>query len=204
MNTKAAKLLILLLLLSLAACGGGGSQAAPNEQVAATPAPPASTEPPQVDEAVASPTAQLSDEAASGDGQDSEAADSSGALTPTSPGDQAEAGAAGGPLATAQASGLPINPDPVVPGEAYIILGTVINVAMIPADAPQFLIEGDNGVRYRVNAQPVANIFVEDGSQLLPYQFSPGLRVMATALLPADATATDVAQTTDLVILLDE
>jgi hypothetical protein len=107
-------------------------------------------------------------------------------------------------LATAEASGLAINPDPVVAGEAYIILGTIINVAMIPVDAPQFLIDGDNGVRYRVNAQAVADIFVEDGTQLQPHQFRPGLRVMATAMLPADATATDVAQTTDLVILLDE
>jgi len=203
LRLKLVRLLVLTLLLSLAACGGSSDQAGPTEEAAAT-KPPPPPEPAQEDQAGESPDSDASTEPETGDNQQSASTDNAIAGTPTSTGAEPVPGASGGPLATAEASGLPINPDPIVPGEEYIILGTIINVAMIPVDAPQFLIEGDNGVRYRVDAQAVADIFVEDGTQLLPHQFRPGLRVMATASLPADATATDVARTTNLVILLDE
>lgn len=101
-------------------------------------------------------------------------------------------------------AGLPVNPDPIVPGEPFIVEGVVVNASMIPADAPQFLIEGDNGVRFRLDSQPADEIFTTSGGQLLPHQFGPGIRVRATALLPADATAADVATTGDLVVIQEE
>jgi hypothetical protein len=71
-------------------------------------------------------------------------------------------------------------------------------------ETPQFLIEGDNGVRFRLDSQPADEIFTTAGGQLLPHQFGPGVRVRATALLPADATAADVAITADLVVIQEE
>ena len=104
----------------------------------------------------------------------------------------------------ANPAGLPVNPDPIVPGQPFIVEGVVVNASMIPVETPQFLIEGDNGVRFRLDSQPADEIFTTAGGQLLPHQFGPGVRVRATALLPADATAADVAITADLVVIQEE
>ena len=108
------------------------------------------------------------------------------------------------PAGDSNPGGLPVNPDPILKGEPFIVEGIIVNASLIPVDKPQFLIEAPNGLKYRVDTQPVDQIFVEDGTQLKAFEIRPGLFVRATVFLPADATAADVLSTTDLVILLSE
>ncbi len=104
-------------------------------------------------------------------------------------------------------SGLPLNPPMnALPEGEFMVEGEITAVTLIPQDKPLFKIATESGTTYQVNAQPVPDIYVEDGSQLAPYEIQSGLRARAT-LRPGErgGLAGDFAfDSDDLVLLLDE
>ena len=170
-------LLLAIIALLLAACGGNAEPTAAPAGNDATP--------------TAAPAATSTTEPAAPAGDDNQEAPAAATEAPA-------------PVGDSNPGGLPVNPDPILKGEPFIVEGTIVNASLIPVDKPQFLIEAPNGLKYRVDTQPVDQIFVEDGTQLKAFEIRPGLLVRATVFLPADATAADVLSTTDLVILLSE
>ena len=109
-----------------------------------------------------------------------------------------------------EATGLPFNPPiDAVPDSEFIIEGEISAVTLIPQDKPLFKIvpsNVDGDLAFQVNAQPVADIFVEDGTQLKPHEIQAGLRARAT-LHRADAGGLGgqfVFSSDDLMLLLDE
>jgi hypothetical protein len=55
-----------------------------------------------------------------------------------------------------------------------------------------------------MDSQGLQDIYIEDGTQLKPHEFRQGMWAQATATLAADAGASDIYFTDDLVILLYE
>lgn len=86
-----------------------------------------------------------------------------------------------------------------------MILGPVGAVNAIPQDKPTFTVRIPGGASYTVHAQPISEIFAEDGSQLLPHEFRSGLRIKATVEFNSNvAGGTPGFVTDNLVILLEE
>lgn len=201
-------IMLTMCLLFLAACGGntgppaGENEAAPPEETVAEPAAPTAAEP-SVDDSGDDAEADAADVGANDGEPATEEAGADAGAYPAGGEENDDPEADASPI-DSNPAGLPVNPEPVVPGEPFIVEGVIVNASMIPVDSPQFLIEGDNGVRYRLDSQPADEIFTNQGGQLLPHQYGPGVRVRATALLPADATAADVAVTEDLIVILEE
>lgn len=75
----------------------------------------------------------------------------------------------------------------------------------IPQDKPTFTIRIPGGASYTIHAQPITEIFVEDGSQLLPHEFRSGLLIKATVQFESNvAGGTPGFVTDNLVIMLAE
>lgn len=199
----------LLAVSGLAACGGGAAAPAPEpaavvEEAADAPAEePADTSAP-VEEPAVAPTEVPVEEAAPTD------APADAAAPTEAPAEAAAPDAAASPYGdllltgTDPETGLEINPATTAPGTDYVIRGKISSFNLIPQESPEFLIEGPNGVRYRVQTQAVPNIFLADGTQLAPHQIVRGLPIQATARLTESTRATSVMISENFVILSAE
>lgn len=98
-------------------------------------------------------------------------------------------------------TGLEINPQNIPMGTEFIIRGTIAQLTTTPQDAPEFVVRAPNGKSYRVRTQPLRDISIVDGTELLPHQFKIGMEAMATVLLPEGSTASDVLTSQDFTII---
>lgn len=104
-----------------------------------------------------------------------------------------------------QTTGLEINPNPAPQSGEFIVEGPVTAVNAIPQDKPTFTVRIPGGISYTIHAQPLSEILVEDGTQLRPHEFRPGLIVRATVRFDATVQGgTPGFVTEDMVILLNE
>lgn len=204
---KSLVLLVVTLMIAavLAACGGGGA-AAPEPQ-AEVPAvveeaaeavvdAPAEEEP--AEEAPAEETAAEEPVEAPAEAETADAP----AEEPDDAADDTGAAAADLQMSGIDPdTGLEINPAVTAPGVDYIIRGTLSSYNLIPQESPEFLIDGPNGVRYRIRTQPVPEIFVTDGSQIALHEYTRGIPVQATARLTESSRATSIMESTNLVLL---
>ncbi|MEM7334443.1 MAG: hypothetical protein AAF490_20365 [Chloroflexota bacterium] len=101
-------------------------------------------------------------------------------------------------------TGLEINPPSYGPGDTFIVRGTVISMNLTPVTNPEFLIESPEGVRYRVNTQPLEDTFFVDGSQWQPFEFRQGVGAMVTIEFDASLTTSDIPSGSDLVLVMQE
>ena len=194
-------LLTALLMLGaigiLAACGGGAppEPAVPDDAAAESqPSVPNEGAEESTPQGEPSGDQPADEEVSSGEGSD--AAESSG--------DDAVM-VAGRPASGVDPdTGLEINPPEVVPGVDFIVRGEIVTATLTPQDSPEFVIIAPSGTRYRIEAQPVPDIFFEDGSQPKPHEYSIGLPVQATVRQEIGAGATIVVQSSDLTLLLEE
>jgi hypothetical protein len=110
-------------------------------------------------------------------------------------------------IATDEETGLPLNPPlDAIPEGDFVVVGKITAVTLIPQDKPLFKVQSPEGVSYQIDAQPVSEIFVEDGTQLKAFQMQAGLPVRAT-LRRGQAGGIGsglVFASDDLTILLDE
>ncbi len=101
-------------------------------------------------------------------------------------------------------TGLVVNPEIVSPGDTFIVRGEIISMNLTPVTSPEFLIQSPDGLKFRLRSQALADTFFEDGDQLQAHQYRNGLLAQATAMLPADASPSDIPVSEDLVLLKDE
>lgn len=204
-------LLVLALLLAtmLAACGGGNATQ-PQANEAATvveDAAPVEAEPTVAEEPAAEvmeePTAEAVEEPTEAGAEPT--AVEPATEEPAAEEPAVEADAAGGLMMSGidPDSGLEINPAQAVPGVDYILRGKLVSFNLTPQDKPEFLIESPDGVRYRIQPQPVPEIFLDDGSQLKPHEYKRGMWAQATARLEESVTATSVMLSDNLTLLAD-
>jgi type IV secretory pathway VirB10-like protein len=198
---KKTLLIMLIMLLALAACGGGETveEAPASEPAAVEQTDTTSEEMPAEEPAAEQPAAE--EPAAEEPAAEEPAAEEPAAEEPA-----AEEPAAGGLQfeGVDPETGLVINPTEVAPGETFIVRGKIISMNLTPQTSPEFLIQAPNGTRYRMDSQGLQDIYIEDGTQLKPHEFRQGMWAQATATLAADAGASDIYFTDDLVILLYE
>lgn len=99
-------------------------------------------------------------------------------------------------------TGLPFNPE-VIPQGSFIVEGPVNAVNVIPQDKPLFKVKLDNGVLYQINAQPLPQITMADGSEVAPHQFQPGMviRAMVTQGAETGLGGEPVLTSTDLTVI---
>ena len=195
-------LVLALMVVALAACGGGAAapepqSSAPAAEVVEESAPAEAEavveEAPVVEEPAAEePTAMPVEETTAAEPAADEAAEA--------PAEEA----AGSDLAmsgTDPDTGLEINPPQPIPGVDYIVRGNLVSFNLTPQDSPEFLVESPDGVRYRIQSQPVPDIFLDDGTQLKPHEYQRGMMAQATARLQESATATSVMLSENLTLL---
>jgi hypothetical protein len=74
---------------------------------------------------------------------------------------------------------------------------------VIPQDKPLFKVKLDNGVLYQINAQPLPQITMADGSEVAPHQFQPGMviRAMVTQGAETGLGGEPVLTSTDLTVI---
>lgn len=205
MNKKAVLPWIIALIL-LMACGGGDAEpAAPAANDESSSPPAAEVEGnAEAEEAVASVEEAPAEESVEAVEDASEEAASEEVMeevveeAPASPfGDRPMSG-------TDPETGLLINPDSVRPGDTFIVRGEIISMNLTPITAPEFLILSPDGLRFRLRSQSLNDTFYEDGEQLQPFQYRNGMLAQATATLAANATSSDIATSTDLVLVKSE
>lgn len=83
------------------------------------------------------------------------------------------------PVVLDEETGLPLNPE-IIPDGEFVVEGVTNAVTVIPQDKPLFKIMTDTGIFYQINAQPVSEIFMVDGTALRPFEFKSGMIVRAT------------------------
>ena len=98
-------------------------------------------------------------------------------------------------------TGLEINPETVPMGTEFIVRGSIAQLTTTPQDAPEFVVRAPNGKTYRMRTQPLRDISIVDGTELLPHQFKIGMEAMATVLLPEGSGPSDVLTTQDFTIV---
>jgi len=76
-------------------------------------------------------------------------------------------------------TGLPFNPE-IIPEGEFVVEGVINAVTVIPQDKPLFKIISETGIVYQINAQPISQIFMEDGTSLRAIDFKNGMVVRAT------------------------
>lgn len=187
-------ILTLLLVIALAACGGNSAEPAADAADTAQDAPAATSAPA---EEAAPPTEAPAEESTA----PTEPAD---AAAPTDAPAEAPVAEGGDGLSTSGVdaeTGLEINPLQVQPGTDYIIRGELVNYALIPTDKPEFMVESADGARFRIQSQPLDQIFFADGTQIEPHMYKRGMLVQATARLMESDTATSVMLSTDFTLL---
>ncbi len=197
-----------VLLLLLTACGGGNAATtepvaqnsgantavANNEAAADTPSNPIAAEPVAAAE---EPTAVVEEPTAV---SEPDAASEEPAAEPevVEPADDPYLGR---PLSGIDPeTGMEINPPTILKGTEFIVRGKITSMNLTPQTKPEFLIESPDGVRYRVQSQGLADIYLVDGSQLKPFEYKQGMFVQATVFQEANAGATNVVQSSDLII----
>lgn len=202
-----------VLLLLLTACGGGNAATtepvaqnsgantavANNEAAADTPSNPIAAEPVAAAE---EPTAVVEEPTAV---SEPDAASEEPAAEPevVEPADEpaADDPYLGRPLSGIDPeTGMEINPPTILKGTEFIVRGKITSMNLTPQTKPEFLIESPDGVRYRVQSQGLADIYLVDGSQLKPFEYKQGMFVQATVFQEANAGATNVVQSSDLII----
>ncbi len=211
MKTKRVFLAGILLIL-LVACGGGN-----NEPAASGNAANATTED---DDAGANDEAAFATEADANaateeEGADDAVADEEGVESEEM--DEAAPDEANEEPATEEAveeaavelyrgidpeTGLEINPEPIPFGVEFIARGEVISMNLTPQTEPEFVIRGPNGIIYRIATQALSDIYLLDGSQLQPFEYRQGMEAMATVLMAADASLSDVLSSGNFVIIV--
>lgn len=82
--------------------------------------------------------------------------------------------------ATDPQTGLPLNPDAILVDTDFVVTGEVININSVPQDAPLFKVRAANGRTFQILAQPLADIYLDDGSQLALHEYTTGLQIRAT------------------------
>lgn len=173
MKTTSLSIAVLFcLVLTISACGGGNSQAdSPEVAADAQPA-----------------TASQSTGGATGSVQVQENA--------------ANELLAGRPVAGIDPdSGLEINPLDPQQGVEYVVRGQLVSFNLIPQNKPEFVLRAPHGTTYRIQSQPVPDIFFQDGSQLAPHEYQRFMLAEATILLEDASEPTTVVKSQDLVLL---
>lgn len=99
-------------------------------------------------------------------------------------------------------TGLEVNPTDIEQGVEFIVRGSVISMNLTPQSDPEFVIQSPDGTNYRIHTQPLGEIFFLDGvTQLLPHEYKIGMEAHATTVSPVGSTASDVLESTDLVLI---
>ncbi len=83
------------------------------------------------------------------------------------------------PVVLDEKTGLPLNPE-FIPNGEFIVEGVINAVTVIPQDKPLFKIMTDTGQLFQINAQPVSEIFMADGTTIRAVDFKNGMIVRAT------------------------
>ncbi len=83
------------------------------------------------------------------------------------------------PVVLDEETGLPLNPETIPDGE-FVVEGVINAVTVVPQDKPLFKIMTNTGLFYQINAQPVSEIFMADGTALRAFEFKSGMVVRAT------------------------
>lgn len=78
------------------------------------------------------------------------------------------------------ATGLPLNPA-TLPDSQFIVEGMVTAVTVIPQNKPLFKVQIPSGHTYQINAQPLGQITMLDGSAIRAIDFKSGMVIRATA-----------------------
>ncbi len=98
-------------------------------------------------------------------------------------------------------TGLVINPPKVNPGETALVRGTIISMNLTPTTSPEFLVQIEDGTKYRFRSQDLDDTFFLDGSQLKPYEYKIGMLGQAVITLAADAGPSDLATSDNLTFI---
>ena len=213
------KLYLLVVLLSLGlllmACGGSSGETEPapaenttseetapveeaeepmeeaevEEEVAETEEEPMEEEAP-AEEAAEEPMEEASDEAEEEPMEEEEAAEA-----PAS-------GFGDLPLSgTDPDTGLEINPPVVNPGDSALIRGEIISMNLTPTTSPEFLIQLEDGTKFRFRSQDLEDTYFLDGSQLKAFEYKIGMLGQAVITLAADAGPSDLATSENLTLI---
>lgn len=190
---------IMALVLVLVACGGG-TVAEPAQD--AEPAGTTATVAPAVTDE------EAAEEEAAADVEEAEAVESTEEEETAAESEAQEEATTGDDLVyegTDPATGMQVNPSDVLPGEPFIVRGELISANLTPQDAPEFVVRAPSGQTYRMGAQPLSDIYFEDGeTQLKAHEFQRGLTVQATATMAVDAGPSDVLSTDDFTLIATE
>ena len=77
-----------------------------------------------------------------------------------------------------EATGLPLNLETIPEGD-FVIEGTIASMNLTPQTSPEFVLKGPSGRTYRVRAQPLSDIFYDDGEAVGTANFIQGMQVRA-------------------------
>lgn len=199
--------LLLIGMLILAACGGGAAAPAPEPaveqvQAAAEDAAPVVEDEPAEEESADSEAVEEVEEAAEDTSAESGEAETTEESVEEAP---VENGIGGRPVTGFDAAtGLEINPIDIVPGVDFIVIGSLISFNLTPQESPEFMLQSPDGTRYRIQSQPVPEIFAEDGSQLAPHEYKRGMFATATVRLDESGGVTSVVLSDDFMLLSGE
>jgi hypothetical protein len=98
-----------------------------------------------------------------------------------------------------------VNPEEIPRGQPFIVRGEILTMNLTPQTEPEFVVQSPAGRNFRLRAQPLVQIFYEDGTtQLAPYELRIGMKAEATVTLAADAGPVDLPVSNDFTLLSDE
>ncbi len=98
-------------------------------------------------------------------------------------------------------TGLTINPPSISPGESILIRGEIISMNLTPTTSPEFLIQLEDGTKYRFRSQDLADTYFLDGSQIKAFEYKIGMLGQAVITLASDAGPSDLATTENLTLI---
>lgn len=98
-------------------------------------------------------------------------------------------------------TGLTINPASISPGESILIRGEIISMNLTPTTSPEFLIQLEDGTKYRFRSQDLAETYFLDGSQIKAFEYRIGMLGQAVITLASDAGPSDLATSENLTLI---
>ena len=214
------RLTILVVLLSLGlllvACGGSSGETEPavseNSSTTEETAPVEETEEEPMEEVETEAEEETSEseeepmeEEAPAEETEEEPMEEESSEAEEEPAAEAEAPASGFgdlPLSgTDDETGLEINPPVVNPGDSALVRGEIISMNLTPTTSPEFLIQIEDGTKYRFRSQDLEETYFLDGSQLKAFEYKIGMLGQAVITLAADAGPSDLATTDNLTLI---
>lgn len=108
------------------------------------------------------------------------------------------------PVEIDEATGLPLNPDPIPQDTEFIVEGVIRSMNLTPQTSPEFVISAPSGKTFRIRSQGITEIFYADGEGVTVDQIAQGMAVRATVAYQEGSAGTGnapIMATNDLMLL---